>query len=207
MTMIRQTSLFSIAGLAFLLLSFLPAPLELTPEERAKAVQELTGTRDYFSKAVAGMREEQLDFKAGADKWSIRQCMEHIALSEKMLFGWVSAVMAQPAEPAKKDSVKVTDEIVLKGVTDRSTKFQAPEMLQPAGKFPSAGAAADAFYTDRDKLIAFMKTTEMDMRNHFMQHPALGWIDTYQGILLLSAHTRRHTLQIEEVKADPRFPK
>jgi hypothetical protein len=205
--MMRQTSPFSIAGLAFLLLSFLPAQVELTPEEREKAVQELTGTRDYFRNAVAGLRDEQLDFKAGGDKWSIRQCMEHIALSEKMLFGWVSSVLAQPAEPAKKDSVKVTDEIVLKGVTDRSRKFQAPEMLQPAGKFPSAGAAADAFYSDRDKLIAFMKTTEMDMRNHFIQHPALGWIDTYQGILLLSAHTRRHTLQIEEVKADPRFPK
>jgi hypothetical protein len=205
--MMCQTSPFSIAGLAFLLLSFLPAQVELTPEEREKAVQELTGTRDYFRNAVAGLRDEQLDFKAGGDKWSIRQCMEHIALSEKMLFGWVSSVLAQPAEPAKKDSVKVTDEIVLKGVTDRSRKFQAPEMLQPAGKFPSAGAAADAFYSDRDKLIAFMKTTEMDMRNHFIQHPALGWIDTYQGILLLSAHTRRHTLQIEEVKADPRFPK
>ncbi len=44
------------------------------------------------------------------------------------------------------------------------------------------------------------------MRHHYMQHPATGWMDTYPGILLLSAHTRRHRLQIDEVKADPGFP-
>jgi hypothetical protein len=202
--MIRQAS---IACITLLFISFLPVTGELTKEEREKAVQELTGTKDYFNKAVAGLSEEQLNFKSAPEKWSIRQCMEHIALSEKMLFGWVSSVLAQPADPSKKDSVKVTDEIVLKGVTDRSQKFQAPEMLQPVGKFSSAKAAAESFITDRDKLIGFMKSTQQDMRYHYMQHPAMGWMDTYQGILLLSAHTRRHTLQIEEVKADPGFPK
>lgn len=202
--MVRQTILFSAA---LLLLAFLPVQVELTKEEREKAVQELAGTRDYFNQAIASLSEEQLNFKAGPDKWSVRQCMEHIALSERMLFGWVSSILAQPADVSKKDSVKVSDEIVLKGVVDRSQKFQAPEMLQPAGKFPSAKAAAETFITERDKLIGFMKTTDKDMRHHYMQHPAMGWMDTYQGILLLSAHTRRHTLQIEEVKADPRFPK
>lgn len=199
----RLTMLFSIA----MLLALVPVQVELSKEDREKAVRELTGTRDYFNSSIAGLSEAQLNFKAGPDKWSVRQCMEHIALSEKMLFGWISSVLAQPADASKKDSVKVTDEIVLKGVTDRSQKFQAPEMLQPAGKFPNAKAAADDFNTARDKLIAYMKTTDKDMRHHFMQHPAMGWMDTYQGILLLSAHTRRHTLQIEEVKADPGFPK
>jgi hypothetical protein len=193
--------------MAFLLLAFLPSQVELSKEEREKVVLELSGTRDYFNNAVAGLNEAQLNYKAGPDKWSIRQCMEHIALSEKMLFGWVSSVLAQAADLSIKDSVKVTDEIVLKGLTDRSQKFQAPEMLQPAGKFPNAKATADAFNTDRNNLIAFMKTTDKDMRHHYMQHPAMGWLDSYQGILLLSAHSRRHTLQIEEVKADPGFPK
>jgi len=31
-------------------------------------------------------------------------------------------------------------------------------------------------------------------------------LDTYQWILLTSAHMRRHTAQILEVKADPNFP-
>ena len=202
-----MTRIIAFFGLTLLLTASLPVQTELTREEREKAVRELTGTRDYFNQAVAGLSEAQLNYKAGPDKWSVRQCMEHIALSEKMLFGWVSSVLAQPGDISKKDSVKVSDDAVLKGVVDRSNKFQAPEMLQPSGKLPSAKAAADLFNADRNTLIDFMKTTDKDMRHHFMQHPAMGWMDTYQGILLLSAHTRRHTLQIEEVKVDAGFPK
>lgn len=205
--MIHPTKMVSVTCFAILLFAFTPMPVELSKEDREKAVQELQRTEEYFQQAVEGLTEAQLNFKASPEKWSIRQCMEHIALSEKMLFGWVSSVLAQPADPAKKDSVRVTDEIVLKGVADRSQKFQAPDMLQPKQKFPSALATTEAFHADRQKLIAFMKTTDKDMRHHYMQHPAMGWMDTYQGVLLLSAHCRRHTLQIEEVKADARFPR
>ena len=45
------------------------------------------------------------------------------------------------------------------------------------------------------------------MRSHFRDHPALKTIDAYQMMLLLSAHSERHTLQINEVKADPSYPK
>jgi hypothetical protein len=40
-----------------------------------------------------------------------------------------------------------------------------------------------------------------------MDHPVFKTLDTYQWLLLISAHMRRHTLQIVEVKADPNFPK
>jgi hypothetical protein len=45
------------------------------------------------------------------------------------------------------------------------------------------------------------------LKNHFTLHPAFGTINTYQLLLLLSGHSERHTLQIEEVKANPAFPK
>jgi hypothetical protein len=32
-------------------------------------------------------------------------------------------------------------------------------------------------------------------------------MDAYEWLIFMSAHTKRHTLQIEEVKADPKFPK
>jgi hypothetical protein len=34
-----------------------------------------------------------------------------------------------------------------------------------------------------------------------------GSVDVYQVFLMTSAHTARHTKQIEEIKADPGFPK
>jgi len=38
-------------------------------------------------------------------------------------------------------------------------------------------------------------------------NPVFQTIDTYQWMLLISAHMWRHTAQFLEVKADPNFPK
>jgi hypothetical protein len=59
----------------------------------------------------------------------------------------------------------------------------------------------------RARTIEFISTTQEDLRDHFMDHPVFKTLDTYQWILLTSAHMRRHTLQILEVKGDPNFPK
>ena len=53
----------------------------------------------------------------------------------------------------------------------------------------------------------YIRTTNDDLRDHFYSHPVFGPLDGYQWLLLLSAHSARHTEQIEEVKADPSFPK
>ena len=53
----------------------------------------------------------------------------------------------------------------------------------------------------------YVHTTNDDLRDHFGPHPMLGTLDAYQWILLISAHSERHTKQIEEVKADPNFPR
>jgi hypothetical protein len=52
-----------------------------------------------------------------------------------------------------------------------------------------------------------VRDTQDDLRGHFFDHPVLKTLDTYQWILLLSAHSQRHTAQLNEVKANPNFPK
>ena len=44
------------------------------------------------------------------------------------------------------------------------------------------------------------------MRDHVADSP-LGKLDGYEFVLLIAAHSERHTKQINEVKADPNFPK
>ena len=53
----------------------------------------------------------------------------------------------------------------------------------------------------------YIRTTDDDLRDHFFDHPVLGPMDGYQWLLLIATHSARHTAQIEEVKADPNFPK
>jgi hypothetical protein len=48
--------------------------------------------------------------------------------------------------------------------------------------------------------------TDEDLRMHVGKMP-FGKIDAYQMVLMIAAHTNRHTQQLNEVKADPNFPK
>ena len=180
----------------------------LTPEERESALKSLQATHDAFLHSISGLSEKQWKFKPAPDRWSVAEVSEHIALSESMIFGFVQGkIMAGPATPEKRAEVKVTDEIILQKVPDRSHKAQAPEFLKPTGKWANRDEVTKAFEDARKATMNYVKTTQDDLRDHFGPHPLLGTMDAYQWILLISAHSERHTKQIEEVKADPNFPK
>jgi uncharacterized damage-inducible protein DinB len=180
----------------------------LTQVERERAMSELHATRKQFLDSVAGLSDAQWNFKPSPDVWSVAEVAEHIAISEDMIFkGVTERVMKTPATPEKKPEVHGKDELVLEKTVDRSTKFQAPEMLRPTRRWPTEPVLTEHFKESRDRTIAYVENTQDDLRDHFLEHPAFKLLDGYQWILLISAHSHRHTLQIEEVKANPNFPK
>jgi len=185
-----------------------PAATPLTPEEREVALKSLQATRDVFLKSIAGLSEKQWKFKPAPDRWSVAEVSEHIAVSESTIFGLVETkFMTSPATPEKRTEVTGKDEIVLTKVPDRSRKAQAPEFLKPTNRWATREELTKAFEDSRQATIDYVRTTNDDLRDHFGPHPLLGTLDAYQWILLISAHSERHTKQIEEVKADPNFPK
>jgi uncharacterized damage-inducible protein DinB len=184
------------------------APQTLTAQERESALKELERTHDKFLQSIAGLSQKQWTFKAGPDRWSIAEVAEHITVSESAIFGLVQKqIMTSPATPEKREQVKGKDEIVLQRVPDRSHKAQAPEFLRPTGRWATEASLTQAFEESRKATMDYVRTTNDDLREHFFDHPLLGTMDGYQWLLLISAHSERHTAQIEEVKADPNFPK
>ena len=83
---------------------------------------------------------------------------------------------------------------------------QIPEPLVPGRKFATPADAVKAFNAARDKTIAYVKSTQDDLRTHVGPGPA-GPMDSYQFLLLLTAHSARHAAQIREVEANPSYPK
>ncbi|HLY16593.1 MAG TPA: DinB family protein [Bryobacteraceae bacterium] len=177
----------------------------LAPSDRDRALAELNASRQQFLDSVAGLSPAQWNFKPDEKTWSVFECAEHIALSEDLIFGNVVKIMQAPAAPDKKSAV--TDDFILKAVVNRTQKFQAPEPLRPKHTFASPQELLDHFNESRAKTIAYVRDTQDDLRGHFFDHPVLKTLDGYQWILLLSAHTQRHTAQLNEVKANPNFPK
>ena len=174
--------------------------------DKQNLAQELERTQARFLKSIDGLSEAQWNFKAAPDKWSVAECAEHIAASEPFIRAMVGEVLKKDATPEMIEEGVRKDEMVSKGLTDRSQKFKAPEPLIPTNRFGSPAAAIETFRKERALTIQLAGGPE-DLRTHADKHFFLGPLDAYGWFLFLSGHGERHTLQIEEVKAHPDFPK
>jgi hypothetical protein len=199
----------SLAGVlvAFLLLAGAAAASaqEVTQAEKDRALQYLETTKKGVLEATRGLSEAQWNFKAAPERWSVAQVMEHIAAAEDFLRTLTKEkiMMAPAGEPGR--DLKKTDDTVLAMVPDRTNKVQAPEPLVPSNRFGSPEASLKHFVESRAATEDFLKSTA-GLRDHVSDSP-MGKLDGYEFVLLIAAHSERHTKQINEVKADPNFPK
>jgi hypothetical protein len=201
-----KTFKFFLFALAVLSMNFKSPDATLTDAERQYATDLLQETKKSLLKKIKGLTTEQLNFKADATSWSIAECVEHIAISENNIFGFAQMGLKEPADPSKRSELKMTDDAVVKMIRDRSTKVKTQEPFEPTGKFGSFDGTLAEFNTKRDNSINYIKTTSDDLRNHYNDFP-FGKLDTYQTILFMAAHSKRHTDQIDEVMKNPNFPK
>ncbi len=181
---------------------------DVSQAEKDRALAYLESTKKGVVEATKGLSDAQWNFKAAPDRWSIAEVMEHIAAAEDMLRGLTQEqVMKSPAiAPRDPAEVKKIDDGVLAQVPDRSQKRQAPEQLKPTNRFGSPAEAEKHFLESRATTEEFLKTTP-DLRGHAVDSPMGVKMDGYEWVLLIAAHSERHTKQMLEVKADPNFPK
>jgi len=178
---------------------------ETTQADKDKALAYLETTKKGVLDATKGLSEAQWNFKAAPDKWSVAQCTEHIAAAEDFVRGMiVEKVMKAP--PAPDRDIAKLDAGVMAMIPDRSTKEQAPEPLVPTNRFGLPEGSLKHFVESRVTTEDFLKKTP-DLRAHAADSPLGSKLDAYEWVLFIAAHSQRHTKQIEEVKADPNFPK
>lgn len=178
----------------------------LSKKERKYAISLMKDTKDEALQSVRNLSEAQLNFKANPESWSTKECMYHIATSEKLLWGVLEKTMKEPANPEKRVEIKVTDESFVKMMEDRSKKFKTMEPFEPKNAaYSSLMEATEDFKKNRMDHIKYLKNSTEDLRNHVVQMP-FGSIDAYQLCLMIASHSNRHTQQINEVKASPGFP-
>lgn len=192
----------------FLMAAFVVAPATLSKKERKFARDYLKDTKKDLIKTVSSLSEAQRKFKPAPDRWSVEECVMHIAFSEARLWEMAEQALKGAANPEKRADIKATDEQWITAITDRSKRFKAPEAIQPQNTgFKGMDEALSSFKATRDKIINYVKETQQDMRNYVITGSPVGVMDSYQFTLFIGAHSNRHTQQIKEVMADPNFPK
>ena len=179
----------------------------LSKKERKFAAEHMKITKAELQDAIKGLSAAQLTFKVSPDKWSVQECVYHIAISEKTLWSLLETSMKAGPTPEKKKDLKITDEEVIKRMEDRTTKRKTLAPLEPQNAtYKSIEEAITHFKNARAAHIKYIKATSEDLRNHFVEMP-FGMLDCYQLCLMISSHTSRHVQQLNEVKKDTGFPK
>lgn len=181
----------------------------ITDAERKAAIKNLKTTQKDLLSSIRGLSTEQLNFKSSPESWSIAECVEHIAISETNIFqGMIQGTLKAEATPEKRSEVKLSGDGVYDAIVDRTYKVKTQEAFVPTGKFGTHDATVAEFLNKRKANIEYLETISDDLHGHYFTFPveALGTVDSYQLFYFMSGHSKRHTLQIEEVKSNAAFP-
>lgn len=178
----------------------------LSSQERENMLNTLTFSYTKFQNALVGLSEKQIHFKENPKKWSIAECVEHLALAE-LRFPEILKEQQQNGISMKKNKkTKITDERIRQKMISKVWKAKSPEVFKPSNRFKNYEQALLALKQQRESTMRYIEETQDDLRSYFWKHPLTGKIDLYQTLLLMSAHMERHTEQIERIKQAKKFP-
>jgi uncharacterized damage-inducible protein DinB len=180
----------------------------MTAEDRAKVIKLLNDSHQQTLNLLEGLSEEQLKFKPAPEKWSVIEVAEHIYLAEGLLFGAVNGALAAKENPEWETKTKGKTEFLERVMVSRDRKATAPENIVPSGKLTRDELIAK-LKEARSKTLKFTEETKLPLKAHTLDHPfpVFNTLNAYQWLIYIPLHNIRHNKQIEEVKADPNFPK
>jgi hypothetical protein len=188
------------------------APAPAAPEvsaSREAVLAHLERTRGLFLSSIAGLTPEQWAWKPAPDRWSVAECAEHITRTEAFLRDLTAGVVREPGTAEELAVSHGQSGTILAVIVDRSQRFQAPEPLNPQkqGEMRSRDEIVRDFNFERGRTYE-LAASHADLEAYAKTHPALQKpLDLAGWLYFLSGHVERHTLQIEEVKAAPGFPR
>ena len=181
----------------------------MSDDDREHLLVHFEMTGQVLAELVRGLSPTQLEYKASSDRWSIRECISHLAVAEPDYWrDLMKAVKAAPDMQGKDMQGKkssATDADILWYGIDRVVHTKTGGGHEKVDTYKDAAVALAKFQALRATMIDYIKSTHDDLRAHSFGSQEL--IDSWQWMLEISTHAERHIQQIREIKADPNFPK
>jgi DinB superfamily len=191
-------SLFRIILLSGLIARAFGAPPDDLDRQRLIAHFEMTDS--WLADEVSHLSPAQLAFRPSATSWNVLDCVEHLVLSEREY--WATFKTSMAARPVKGESPSDDVDRLWYGI-DRTQRTKTIESETPKSRYAGVEPALRDFQTLRATMVAYARTSQEDWRHHLIP----GWDrDAYQWLIMISAHSQRHILQIREIKHNPAFP-
>jgi DinB superfamily len=176
----------------------------MSDDDREHLLVHFEMTTQMVAEEVRGLSATQLEYRASPDRWTIRECISHLAVAEPDYWRDLMAAVKAPADMKEKKSSASDADILWYGI-DRVVHTKTGGGHEKVETYKDMGVALAKFQALRTTMIAYIKSTDDDLRAHSFgkKEP----IDSWQWMLEISTHAERHIQQIREIKNDPNFPK
>jgi len=143
---------------------------------------------------------EAIAYKAGPDKWSVVEAIEHLVIVEDNFLNQVSANMPTSSlDPAARSPEKY--EVVLK-VMKRDIEVDVPhESMEPHGHF-GLNELLDKWDGIRKKMHELLNVFDSDARDNLIyQHPYAGPLNIMETLEFIEVHFDNHVRHIDRILA------
>lgn len=184
------------------LLAQTPARL-WTEADRQYTLENLRRTRDELVRETEHLTPAQWAFHESADRWSIAEVVEHLALWEIIWSREISIGSRNKPQPELLKSTK-PDSYYLNFIL-KPAPHQSPDFSRPTG-FMEGKNTLTFFTRLRDQTISFVEKTEADMRAHYELTATDSPRNMHQVYIYQWGHVDRHLRQIRKIKQHPQYP-
>lgn len=175
------------------------------------AAQAIT---DETLAGFGGLTAQQLNWKSGAEQWSVAQCFDHLLTANEAYFPIFDKVLSGEKKTTFWESLPwlpaFWGKMLIKAVAPESRrKLKAPKIFHPSSSRVD-GAIIRRFIDQQNQVIRYMKATEdLDLEKINISSPVTHLItyslmDAYRIII---NHEKRHFLQAMRVSEIDGFPK
>jgi hypothetical protein len=181
----------------------------LTEENVAGQVRDI---RELLDALCAGLSPTQLNWQPdGGRRWSVGQCLDHVTKTTYLYNSHLEeAVTGAPRQPTPAARPNVLGRAFIWMIEPPARiRVRAPQTVQPSFSFDLEHLLAEATGALAQLQELTSRTVQVDSGRLRFANPFLRGSRVFNvatGVLVMLAHTRRHLIQAERVKAMTDFP-
>jgi DinB superfamily len=188
--------------------------LEELPADLRAIVEALDESDGEARRIIGELSDEQANWQPSETAWSIAQCIDHLARSNSMYAVALQEAVtgAGSSGKARRDAIRpggwVSAQFIRSLEPPPKQKMRAPKKIIPASRV-GAREALEAFLDATKSMRAVVRDgAGLDLNRIRFKNPFFGFLrfTVGSGLLITSAHNRRHLWQAEQVRRAAGFP-
>jgi hypothetical protein len=177
-------------------------------------VDETEKTSDEATKLARWLSEEQLNWKPAPDRWSIAQCLEHLALTTEKFDPYFTLAIERGREKwpvssaAKYRPSRLGGWLIKQLLPEAAKKVPAPKVFRPAETVAIEGALEHFLKAQTDFLGFVQRAEGLDYNKTKLRSPVtfLMRYSLADAFVITVVHGQRHLGQARRVRETQGFP-